>query len=310
MREIKRDGLHAPIVVLDGQILEGRRRHRACLTAGMLPEFRQYGDDAGDRLDDPEGWAREHCDRLLSAQELSTLREAETVIDRGIGVFVDVGQALQTVRDERLYRQTHATFQAWCEERYSLSRRHADRTIQAAHVVQQLGPTGPTVPRSEAVARELAALREDPAALREAWTATLEAHGDRPTAAQTRGHVTALLPDPPSVGDPPARTTTTVPAATVPAQTSTPALPTGATNASESGTGETRAGEDHADPWGRDRPDPVGSTPDPATVKARALVSLVRDSAPADPRQVAAKLRASGEAAAISYLTDLAAALR
>lgn len=313
-RDIKRNGLHQPIVMLDGQVLEGRVRHEACLAAGVLPEFRQYGDAADDRLDDPAGWAREHCERVLSAEEVALLQEAETTIDQGLSVFVAVGRALMVVRDRRLYRERFATFQAFCEDRFEISRRHADRTIQAAGVVAELRPTGLAEPRSEAVARELAALRENPDAMRQAWAATIDHHGDRPTAAQTRSHVTALLPDPP----PPRKTTNpaTDPDPPPPAPTPTPAPRPPATPTVQASTttppdAAGSAGDDQeneGDPWGRDRPEPP-ATADPATTRARALVRIVRDSSPAAPRQVAAKLLAAGDAGAIAYLTELADAL-
>ncbi|CAB4900190.1 unannotated protein [freshwater metagenome] len=304
-RDIKRNGLHQPIVMLDGQVLEGRVRHEACLAAGVLPEFRQYGDAADDRLDDPAGWAREHCERVLSAEETALLQEAEATIDQGLSVFVAVGRALMVIRDRRLYRERFESFQAFCEDRFEITRRHADRTIQAAGVVAELGPTGLVEPRSEAVARELAALRENPDAMRQAWAATVDHHGDRPTAAQTRNHVTALLPDPPAPAAPrPARESAAVQPApdtgTVEQVSPSAHDPVDAVDES--------AGEEHPDPWGRDRAEPP--TPvDAATTRARALASIVRDSSAADPRQVAAKLLAAGDAAAIAYLTELADAL-
>ena len=47
-----------------------------------------------------------------------------------------------------------------------MSRRHANRTIQAADVAGVLGPTGPT---SERQARELTPLLDDEPALVETW---------------------------------------------------------------------------------------------------------------------------------------------
>jgi hypothetical protein len=52
------------------------------------------------------------------------------------------------------------------------------------------------LPSNEAVARELAPLRDDPDALTDAWIDAVHANGDHPTAAQTRAAVQNQQPDP------------------------------------------------------------------------------------------------------------------
>lgn len=46
--DIKEHGLHQPVVVYEGQILDGRHRFKACEMAGVPPRFTEFkGDDAG-----------------------------------------------------------------------------------------------------------------------------------------------------------------------------------------------------------------------------------------------------------------------
>ena len=46
--DIKAHGLHLPVVVYEGQILDGRHRFKACEAAGVAPRFTEFsGDDAG-----------------------------------------------------------------------------------------------------------------------------------------------------------------------------------------------------------------------------------------------------------------------
>jgi hypothetical protein len=108
------------------------------------------------------------------------LTELETTIENGLETFVEVGHALLEIRDSRLYRDTHDTFEGYCIERWSMSNRHANRLIQSAEVIGNLGPIGP-IPDSESVARPLAILEPDQQ--REAWQqALLDSDDGKPTA--------------------------------------------------------------------------------------------------------------------------------
>jgi len=105
--------------------------------------------------------------KSLTDVELSTLDKYEAVINRGLKTFADVGNALLAIRDARLYREQHATFEAYCRDRWGMSRIHAHRMIDAARVCDVL-PIG-NKPTNEAQARPLARLpaEEQP----EAWEA-------------------------------------------------------------------------------------------------------------------------------------------
>jgi len=114
-----------------------------------------------------------------------TLAECEAVIERGLATFLEVGQALLCIRDERLYRESHGTFEAYCRERWGMSRAHAYRQIGAAGVAGILSPIGDT-PATEAVARELAPLLADEAELQATWRELRAEHGEKLTAEKVR----------------------------------------------------------------------------------------------------------------------------
>lgn len=123
----------------------------------------------------------------LGVRERTRLAGCEARIERGLATFVDVGQALLEVRDGRLYRAEHGTFEDYCRERWGMSRKRAYDLTTAAEVTAAVSPNGDTPsPPNEAVARELAPLRADPPRLREAWQSAVEEHGPEPTAAQVR----------------------------------------------------------------------------------------------------------------------------
>lgn len=88
----------------------------------------------------------------LSTTEQQHLATLEHTIQAGLQTFRDTGAALAEIRDGRLYRATHATFDAYLEHRWGFTRQHAGRLIQAAEVAQVLEPVGYT-PDTEREAR-------------------------------------------------------------------------------------------------------------------------------------------------------------
>lgn len=105
----------------------------------------------------------------------------EGVIERGLETFVDVGLALTEIRNNRLYKETHGTFEDYCRERWGWNRSYAYRQIAAAETASLLSPMGDK-PESERVARPLTRL--EPEQQREAWEeAVRESPDGKPTAA-------------------------------------------------------------------------------------------------------------------------------
>lgn len=133
----------------------------------------------------------------LSADERALLAEMQSTLERGARLDVDRGAALLTIRDGRLYRETHETFEAFCgQPEWGLSRKRAYDLIALAEVRLIVSPTGDTpAPEVESVGRELATLRDEPEQLREAWTEVVEQHGPAPTAAQVREVVRGASPE-------------------------------------------------------------------------------------------------------------------
>jgi phage N-6-adenine-methyltransferase len=131
----------------------------------------------------------------LSAAERGRLEQLEGVIERGLASFIEVGEALVEIRDQRLYRSTHESFDSYCLERWGFRRAHAHRLVQSAKVIRALSPTGDT-PAKERHARELAPLLADPDQLREAWSDAREratGSGEQLTAGHVREAVESRL---------------------------------------------------------------------------------------------------------------------
>jgi len=119
----------------------------------------------------------------LNQAALVTLADCELRIERGLKSFIDVGEALATIRDSRLYRATHGTFEEYCRQRWNLSRPRAYELISAADVVSGMPDTA--VPISSArQANALAAVPEPERA--EVWREAVERTDGRPTAKVVR----------------------------------------------------------------------------------------------------------------------------
>ena len=119
------------------------------------------------RRDSPIVVASDH----LTDDEKSELAKHEAVIERYRDAYDDVGNSLRAIRDKRLYRETHKTFEAYCDEHLGFTKTHANRLIKGAAVVQNLTPIG-VKPKNLAQCVPLARL--EPEQQREAWSVAQE----------------------------------------------------------------------------------------------------------------------------------------
>jgi hypothetical protein len=115
----------------------------------------------------------------LSTNESARLRDCEKVIENFFQAFIKVGNALFEIRDSRLYRQTHSTFEAYCRERWTMSRPRAYQLIDAAQMTKNLSTLVDKQPTSERQVRPLAKL--EPEQQKEAWQIAT-ANNSHPTA--------------------------------------------------------------------------------------------------------------------------------
>jgi hypothetical protein len=115
-----------------------------------------------------------------------SLAECEEIIEKGLATFIEVGAALLQIRDERLYLETHKTFDDYCRERWDFTDRRARQLMTAAEV-------GTIVPvANEAQARELVPLKGDEAEMIAVFRdsqAKAQELGEPLTAEQIKKHV-------------------------------------------------------------------------------------------------------------------------
>jgi len=75
----------------------------------------------------------------ITEQERETLKKCETTIKKGISNFLTTGEALLTIRNQKLYQvDGFKTFEAYCNERWGITRQHASNLILAFRTEQEL----------------------------------------------------------------------------------------------------------------------------------------------------------------------------
>lgn len=78
----------------------------------------------------------------LTSVEIQHLRRLEAIARRNLDTYIEVGNALASIRDERLYRDTHASFEAYARDRWGISGASAAGVSLAKVWEQALGAIG------------------------------------------------------------------------------------------------------------------------------------------------------------------------
>lgn len=78
------------------------------------------------------------ADGDLTTPEQEQLTRLEETVAQGLNTFVDVGTALMVIRDSKLYRQSHDTFEDYCRDRWHMGKSRVYQMIDAATVVDNL----------------------------------------------------------------------------------------------------------------------------------------------------------------------------
>jgi len=131
----------------------------------------------------------------LSPEELEARQQLELKVERA---FFEAGKALRELRDRRLYRSTHRTFEDYCRQRFNFTKASAYYLIAAANVYDNLLACQPKVdilPTKEKQCRHLAKL--EPEEQRQVWQEAVEqADGNVPSERIVKGIVDRLKEKP------------------------------------------------------------------------------------------------------------------
>jgi hypothetical protein len=115
----------------------------------------------------------------LLPEERSELKNLERQVQDS---FHAAAKALLTINKKRLYRETHPTFELYCQERFDFTPRHTYHQIKAAEIIGNLQNSERPVqilPVSEYQIRPLSRLKT-PASQAEAWKKSVDKAGGKP----------------------------------------------------------------------------------------------------------------------------------
>jgi hypothetical protein len=121
----------------------------------------------------------------VTAVEIPELTEEEQrdrlYLERRVErAFFEAGKALAELRDRRLYRSTHKTFEEYCKNRFSYTHRHVNYLIAASLIVDNIimgTISSQILPTSEVQVRPLAKL--EPQQQQEVWQQAVEEAGGK-----------------------------------------------------------------------------------------------------------------------------------
>ena len=105
-----------------------------------VSEIRQRLKDLGDRVEHNERDEWRVVRNIVSSSMLSKAeKEEKDNLERTVEqAFFIAGKALKTLRDKRLYRETHTTFESYVRSRFDYTRSAAYNLISSADVFDNL----------------------------------------------------------------------------------------------------------------------------------------------------------------------------
>jgi hypothetical protein len=123
----------------------------AMMLETSVSEVRHSLKELGDRVEgnDNDEWRvikNIIPERILSESEKAERDDLELTLQQA---FFVAGQALRSLRDKRLYRETHTTFESYVRDRFDFTRRAADYLISAAEIVENLKSTNSLLPSDD-----------------------------------------------------------------------------------------------------------------------------------------------------------------
>lgn len=108
------------------------------------------------------------------SKDSKRLEELESIVERGVVAFYDIGRALREIRDFQLYEKVRgvSSFDIYCKDKWGFHKSVCYNLIGAAELRDNLSAMADILPTNERQARPLISLA--PADQQEVWQEVLE----------------------------------------------------------------------------------------------------------------------------------------
>ncbi|GAA3225211.1 hypothetical protein GCM10020216_039470 [Nonomuraea helvata] len=146
----------------------------------------------------PSEEVTENLPATLDEREQRDLALCEAALDHLRVAFWIAGRALEVIQKARLYRETHATFEEYCAERWGMSRQHAYRLIREWSLAERLmilSPIGDKIKIGESHVRELLPVKDTHSEEAAEVVFRTVAESDVKVTAELLRQVVGVLPD-------------------------------------------------------------------------------------------------------------------
>ena len=90
----------------------------------------------------------------LNVVERRELQALEEIIQRSLNTLLESGAALLSIRDKKLWRETHKSFEAYVRDKWDIKKNYANKIIASSETVKKLGTIVPKTPRAAEITRE------------------------------------------------------------------------------------------------------------------------------------------------------------
>jgi len=137
--------------------------------------------------------SKDKPDVALTESEKKQREDCEEILERGLATFFQVGLALLTIQNGRLYRETHSSFEQYCHEKWNIGRSYAFRVIGAAERMKLL-PEDVNLPRPLNEFQMRPFLRLAPDRFPQAWKQAVKTGDGKVTSSVARAVIRDLLP--------------------------------------------------------------------------------------------------------------------
>ena len=141
--DIKANGLNHPITLLDGMILDGGNRYKACIEAGITPRFVKYAGSDPVRFVLSENLERRHLDAGQRAAIVASMADFEKAAKAGnpqFGTNTELQKVSDRAKESGVSEKTQRKADAVAKANPELAKKVAQGDVSLNEATKQVAP--------------------------------------------------------------------------------------------------------------------------------------------------------------------------